>query len=84
MEQLNKGSNRRQRLEQRNKRIKEVYASLSSKRIGKARKFSEEAIIVMISEKFYLSEGTVENILYNRIKYKTPRSNGRSKRKEDG
>ncbi len=71
MEQLNKSKERRQRLDKRNNHIKEVYTNLSSKRIGKARKYSEEAIIVMISAKFYLSEGTVENILYNRIKYKT-------------
>lgn len=47
-----------------------MYQRLSSQRIGTARKFSEEAIALMIADKFFLSEKTIDNIICNRVNYK--------------
>ena len=75
MEQLSKAQLRRQRIDKRNAAIKIYYQQLSQARIGQARKYSEDAMIVMIADKFFLAEKTVEDILCNRTQYKNVTNN---------
>lgn len=71
MEQLSKAERRMQRIMKRNELIKAMYDRLSKERVGKVRKYSNEAMIVLIADKFFLSEKTVDNIICNRISYKS-------------
>lgn len=69
MEQLSKSERRMQRIQRRNEAIRDEYEKLSSMRVGRARKYSDDAMFIMIADKFYLSEKTVEDILCNRTTY---------------
>jgi len=71
MEQLNKYDKRRARLQKRNTAVKEEYEKLSEKKFKGIRLFTEEVKITKIADKFFLSEKTIEDIVYNRIKQDT-------------
>lgn len=69
MEQLTAAERRRQRIDSRNKAVRDEYTKLSSKKIKNVKVYSEEIMILKISEKFFLAEKTVEDIIYNRLAY---------------
>lgn len=69
MEQLNQHQKRRQRLENRNKAVKKEYNKLSEQKYKGIRLFTEEVKIHKLADKFFLSEKTIEDIVYNRLKY---------------
>lgn len=69
MGELNKHEARRNRLLNRNNAIKKEYEELSDKKYKNVRMYTEELKILKLAEKFFLSEKTVEDIVYNRIKY---------------
>jgi hypothetical protein len=69
MEQLSKSDKRMERIKRRNEAIKLEYEKLSAIRVGLARKYSDDAMFVIIADKFFLSEKTVEDILCNRTTY---------------
>jgi hypothetical protein len=69
MEQLNQHQKRRQRLENRNKAVLNEYNKLSGKKHNGIRIFTEEVKIHMLADQFFLSEKTIEDIVYNRLKY---------------
>jgi hypothetical protein len=69
MEQLNKKERRRSRIDMRNQAIRDEYTKLCSKKIKNVKVYSEEIMILKISEKFFLAEKTIEDIIYNRLAY---------------
>lgn len=69
MEQLSKAEVRRLRLINRNKAVRKEYERLSLQKYKTVKLFTEEAKISKIADKFFLSEKTVEDIIFNRLKY---------------
>ena len=59
-----------ERLKARNKKITERFIQLSDKKYKNTKLYTKEAILVMLSEEFFLSEATIEDIVFNRVKYK--------------
>lgn len=54
----------------RNKAIEERYTELSAKKYKRTKLYSQEAIFQMLSDEFYLSPRTIEDIVCGRTKYK--------------
>jgi hypothetical protein len=69
MGELNKKEQRLKRLIARNAAIKAEYEALSRKKYKNTRLYSEDAKFSMLADKFYLSERTIEDIVFDRIKY---------------
>lgn len=57
---------RASRTEKRNKDISKKFFKLSNKKYkGKVRLYTTETILAMLSEEFYLSERTIEDIIFS-------------------
>lgn len=69
MGELNKQEKRVERLKSRNEAIKKAYEKLSNKKYKGVRVYSEDVKMTMLADQFFLSEVTIEDIIYNRIKY---------------
>lgn len=62
---MNKQS-RKQHIERRNKNIKEDFIKLSNERYGKHKKYTNDAIMLKLADKYYLSERTIEDIVFTK------------------
>jgi hypothetical protein len=60
---------RKERLKRRNEKIRIKYGKLSSKKLRKARLYSHEAVLEMLSDQFDLAVSTIDDIVCNRSKY---------------
>jgi len=69
MGELNKQEQRVERLKRRNEAIKKAYTKLSDKKYKGVRVYSEDVKMTMLADQFFLSEVTIEDIIYNRTKY---------------
>lgn len=49
--------------DERDKKIKEEYQKLASKKVGDVELYRHEAMLVILSKKFWLSPVTINNIL---------------------
>jgi len=56
---------KQKRLAERNQKITAEYWKLREKKIDEARLYTHDAILVMLSQKFYLAAATIEKIVYN-------------------
>lgn len=60
------------RLEERNKRIKEKFILLSNKKYKeKTKLYTQDTIFLMLSQEFFLAPRTIEDIVFERVEYKT-------------
>lgn len=65
----NRHAVRAERLKLRNEAIKKEFNKLyAKKKLGK-RLYSKELIVTLVANKFYLSEKTIEDIVYLRVTY---------------
>ena len=48
----------------RNRALREEFNQLASKKVGGVRLYTSDAIIQMLSDKFFLAPGSIRNILY--------------------
>lgn len=62
---------RHARIEKRNEDIRAMHHRLSEKKVKNKRLYSQEYIISEVAEKFYMSERTIEDIVFNRFKFKS-------------
>lgn len=63
-------SNRYKRLNKRNQKITARYLILNNKKLNGVSLYTQDAIFVMLSKEFHLSERTIENIVYGRVNYR--------------
>ncbi len=61
-------------IEQKYTDIRKEFDIWKNKTYNNIQKYSELFILIKISEKFYLSPRTIENIVYHRIKFENPKS----------
>ena len=71
MSRKRKNNTQATRLQKRNDLIRDNFSSLTKKKYkgGKEGIYNHDAIIEMLSEKYHLSERTIEDIIYHRVKY---------------
>lgn len=63
--------NRKERLEKRDEKITNRFNELSSKKYkNKTKLYTQDAVLDMLAEEFYLSARTIENIVFGRVTYK--------------
>jgi len=61
---------RNKRLLKRNEKIVSRFVKLSDKKYKGEKLYAKKAVLVMLSTEFHLSERTIDDIVFNRIKYK--------------
>jgi hypothetical protein len=62
---MNKNT-QKERLKKRNEKIKQKFIALSNKRFGIEKLYTNKAIFAMLSEQFFLSSKTIENIVFSK------------------
>jgi len=63
-----------ERLKARNEKIVERFIELSNKKYKGTKLYTKDAILTMLSDEFYLSEYTIDDIVFNRKKYKNEKN----------
>ncbi len=72
MQHLTRNEKRRERLTARNTAIKKAYDLLSAKKYKEVRLYTEDVKLAKLADQFFLSEKTIEDIVFDRIQYLQP------------